>query len=113
MTHMKITIDGNKMNLNVNRAMQCGALIPDMDITSFELGDVFGLNCGTNIVMLSAGQVSGQPNKYCLGGSAGNPLRTFCDAPMTYGEMLNYLNNNKVKFSHKITFAKDALYPNK
>jgi len=102
MKELKVTIEGEEYNIDIEKAKELGVLkVPKVDTTikSFQVGDVFSTRSGTILIVQNG--FSKDP-RYNIAGLDGLFLySTIGGEGLSRTEMLKFLNRNFKGFGYK------------
>jgi len=92
---MKIKIENEQYEIDVNRAIELGICKKVRDILDIRVGDVFVDDCGTRLLIVESAYNS---SRYNIAGLYGLDFYGDFDEPQTINEMLDFLNDKGYKF---------------
>jgi hypothetical protein len=97
---IKINIEGQDYNVNLEKAIELGVISKDSSIKDFNVGDLFVTKYGIKMIIVDHGYFFGlEKAKYNIIG-LGNSFKVYSDfrSGATKDEMIEYLNNENYKF---------------
>ena len=97
---IKISIEGQDYNVNLEKAIELGVISKDSTIKDFNVGDLFVSKYGIKMIIVDHGYFSGvEKAKYNIIGLR-NSFQVYSDfrSGATKDEIINYLNDVNFKF---------------
>jgi hypothetical protein len=105
MKEIKVTIEGEEYNIDIEKAKELGVLkVPKVDTTikSFQVGDVFSLGFDPILIVQNGWPLISAEQRYNIAGLDGLFLYSdFGSKGLSVKEMLDYLNKGDDGFGYK------------
>ena len=102
MKEIKVTIEGEEYNIDIEKAKELGVLKEDKTIKDFQVGDVFSTGFDPILIVQNGWPITSKEQRYNIAGLDGLFLYSnFGDKGLSKEEMLKYLNKGDDGFGYK------------